>query len=80
MRILQKGFNYSQDGPGNRLVYHLQGCNFRCRWCSNPESMPIDSDAAKNVPDDEVVDEINRTLRLRIAPLTKFLTKSCEAE
>ena len=61
MRILQKGFNYSQDGPGNRLVYHLQGCNFRCRWCSNPESMPIDSDAAKNVPDDEVVDEINRS-------------------
>ena len=39
MKILQKGFNYSQDGPGNRLVYHTQGCNFRCKWCSNPESM-----------------------------------------
>lgn len=61
MRILQKGFNYSQDGPGNRLVYHLQGCNFRCRWCSNPESMPLDSDAAKDIPNDEVVDEINRS-------------------
>lgn len=23
LRIFQKGFNYSQDGPGNRLVYHL---------------------------------------------------------
>lgn len=41
IRILQKGFNYSQDGPGNRLVYHLQGCNLHCPWCSNPESMSI---------------------------------------
>ena len=41
IRILQKGFNYSQDGPGNRLVYHLQGCNLHCPWCSNPESMAL---------------------------------------
>ncbi len=61
MKILQKGFNYSQDGPGNRLVYHLQGCNFRCKWCSNPESMPLDSDKAEDVPNDAVVDEIERS-------------------
>ncbi len=41
IKILHKGFNYSQDGPGNRLIYHLQGCNFHCRWCSNPESIAI---------------------------------------
>ncbi len=39
IRVLHKGFNFSQDGPGNRLVYHLQGCNFFCPWCSNPESI-----------------------------------------
>jgi len=38
LRVIQKGFNYSQDGPGNRLVYHLQGCNMHCPWCANPES------------------------------------------
>ncbi len=41
IKILHKGFNFSQDGPGNRLVYHLQGCNFLCPWCSNPESINV---------------------------------------
>lgn len=41
MRIFQKGFNYSQDGPGNRLVYHLQGCNLKCPWCANPEGLAL---------------------------------------
>lgn len=61
MRILQKGFNYSQDGPGNRLVYHVQGCNFKCKWCSNPESMPLDSDKAENIDSDAIVSEIERS-------------------
>lgn len=37
--IFRRGFNYSQDGPGNRLIYHLKGCNLFCPWCSNPDGM-----------------------------------------
>ncbi len=46
IHIFQKGFNYSQDGPGNRLVYHLSGCNLKCPWCSNPEGMEITKSTA----------------------------------
>ena len=58
MKILNKGFNYSQDGPGNRLVYHLQGCNFACKWCSNADSIPLENPKAKECSVKEVFDEI----------------------
>lgn len=50
----QKGFNYSQDGPGNRLVYHLCACNMRCPWCSNPEGMKRYEDKAQHMPVESV--------------------------
>ncbi len=61
MKILQKGFNYSQDGPGNRLVYHLQGCNFACKWCSNADSIPLDNPKASDCSVDEIFNEIMRS-------------------
>lgn len=57
LRYFQKGFNYSQDGPGNRLVYHLQGCNLKCPWCSNPEGMDI-SNPCIETDSDLIVTEI----------------------
>lgn len=56
LKIFQKGWNYSQDGPGNRLVYHLQGCNMRCPWCSNPEGIPIDGTLM--VDEEKLVDAV----------------------
>lgn len=55
MKIFSKGFNFSQDGPGNRLVYHLSGCNMRCIWCSNPEGM--DFSAGRDYTVKEIVGE-----------------------
>lgn len=61
MLVLNKGFNYSQDGPGNRLVYHLQGCNFACKWCSNADSIPVDNPKAKQISVSQMLDEILRS-------------------
>lgn len=59
MRIFNKGFNFGQDGPGNRLVYHLQGCNMKCIWCSNPEGMSIDG--GNEVSVELLLDECKRS-------------------
>lgn len=38
--IVNKIIRFSSvDGPGNRTVIFLQGCNFNCRYCHNPETI-----------------------------------------
>ena len=56
MRVFGKGFNFSEDGPGNRLVYHLSGCNMHCPWCSNPDGMDVSS--GKDYAKDALLAEI----------------------
>ncbi|HOA79356.1 MAG TPA: radical SAM protein [Bacilli bacterium] len=64
--LFKKGFNFSQDGPGHRLVYHLAGCNMRCPWCSNPEGMHIKYLNNKQIvmTIDEMYEEIIQCKRL----------------
>ena len=57
LKVFGKGFNYSQDGPGNRLVYHLKGCNMHCPWCSNPEGMHPEKGDYYTVTAEELLSE-----------------------
>ncbi|WP_421858723.1 YjjW family glycine radical enzyme activase [Oricola sp.] len=38
------------DGPGNRLVLFMQGCNFACLACHNPHTMGVCDHCGKCVP------------------------------
>lgn len=39
LTIFDIGFSQDVDGPGQRLVVYLKGCNLRCPWCAAPESI-----------------------------------------
>ncbi|WP_372840462.1 YjjW family glycine radical enzyme activase [Phaeovulum sp.] len=38
------------DGPGNRLVLFLQGCNFACAGCHNPHTIGVCNDCGDCIP------------------------------
>jgi pyruvate formate lyase activating enzyme len=48
------------DGPGNRFVVFLQGCNFNCTACHNPHTIPLSTGRAQVVTIPEVLEQVRR--------------------
>ena len=40
------------DGPGIRLVVFLQGCNFRCLYCANPDTIDAKGESKETTPEE----------------------------
>lgn len=44
----------THDGPGIRLVVFMQGCNFKCTYCHNPDTISVKG--GKSIQDSKILD------------------------
>lgn len=63
------------DGPGNRFVVFLQGCNFDCVACHNPQTIPGHGPIDGFHPEHLTIDDVLAQIR-RAAPFISGITAS----
>ncbi len=61
------------DGPGNRIAIFLQGCNYDCLYCHNPETIEIYSENSKDIPSEISLMSIEDII-LEIEEVSSFIT------
>ncbi len=63
------------DGPGNRFVVFMQGCNFDCVACHNPQTIPGHAPVEGHHPVRVEIDDLVAQIR-RAAPFIRGITVS----